>query len=331
MPKRLVKRALVNSNVMQLAARMTQPRAVVLMYHSVVEDPRQTANTIRISQSRESFEWQMRALAERFNPITLDQVVDFAQQRSDLPRRSVAVTFDDGFADNYEFVLPILAKYGIRATFYIMVNAVATGEPPWYCRLTYAFSTTKRHELTFGEPAIAYNLNKPEERMAALHTCWDSGSALTGDAQRQMVECVEQSLEVHPLDASSKLMLNWDQVRAMHKAGHTIGGHTMSHPNLAHVPLDQARSEIMGCKETLEGVLGVPLVHFAYPHPALNPQWSSETLAITRDGGFKSAVLTTQGAVFRGDDPLCMMRVPADERGYQWSWDVERAFLRNRA
>jgi len=95
-------------------------------------------------------------------------------------------------------------------------------------------------------------------------------------------------------------MLNWEQVRSLRKAGHTIGAHTLSHPNVAQVSEGDTRCEILGSKKKIEEELGEPVKHFSYPHPALNPQWSQRTLGITREAGFKSAVLTTRGLARAG-------------------------------
>ena len=328
--KKWVKSALVGCRGLHVAARLSRPRAVILMYHSIVEDPRQTADSIGISQSRASFEWQMRTLAERFNAVTIGQVVEFASQGRPLPPHSVVVTFDDGFADNHDVALPILKRYRVPATFYIMVNAVATGCPPWYCRLNFAFKTTAMREWKHPEHARVFPLDTADERTEALTAAWNLGAALTGSAQEALVRQVEACLQVEPLDSRSGLMMNWDQVRVLHKAGHTIGGHTLSHPNLAHVSLEEARTEIIGCKDLLEEKIGQPIMHFSYPHPALNPQWSPQTLQITREAGFRSAVLTTQGSVRPGDEPLSLLRIPADHDCHQWIWDLERAFLRDR-
>jgi peptidoglycan/xylan/chitin deacetylase (PgdA/CDA1 family) len=126
-------------------------------------------------------------------------------------------------------------------------------------------------------------------------------------------------------------MMSWDQVRALKTAGHVIGGHTLGHPNLAHVTQAEARSEIMGCKEQIEKELGESIHHFSYPHPALNPQWSPQTLQITREAGFKSAVLTTPGSVLPGDEPLSLVRIPATHEFGEWMWQMERAFLADRS
>jgi peptidoglycan/xylan/chitin deacetylase (PgdA/CDA1 family) len=326
-PKVWIKNAAVHTGFLRAAALGARPRAVVLMYHSVVEEPEQTANTIRISQSRASFESQMSALSRRFNPVSIEQVMEFAAHGRRLPRWSVAVTFDDGFADNYDVVLPILSRYQIPATFYIMVNAVETGTPPWYVRLTFAFSTTTVATWKHPENGHSFAIGSADGKQAALSIAWDLGAARSGDAQERLMQQIEESLQIEPLDAHSGLMMNWDQVRALKKAGHTIGAHTLSHPNLAHVTEGEARSEIWGCKERLEEKLREPIQHFSYPHPALDPHWNAKTFQITREVGFRSAVLTTFGSVLPGDQPLSLKRIPAVKDFDLWIWRLEYAFL----
>jgi peptidoglycan/xylan/chitin deacetylase (PgdA/CDA1 family) len=326
-PKLWVKNAVVHGKVLRAAARFAKTRVVVLGYHSVVENPDDTANTIRISHSRATFEAQISHLARRFNPVTIDQVRGFAAEGRSLPPWSAAVTFDDGFADNHDVVLPILSRYGIPATFYIMVNAVETGTPPWYVRLTFAFSATSVPTWRHPENGRTFEIASAEGKKAALTAAWDLGAARAGTAQEQLIQHVEEVLQIEPLNASSGLMMSWDQVRALKKAGHTIGGHTLSHPNLAQVSEGDARSEIRGCKERLEEKLGEPVEHFSYPHPALNPHWSPQTLQITRDAGFRSAVLTTPGAVLAGDQPLSLKRLAAGKEADQLVWRMERVFL----
>lgn len=326
-PKVWVKNAAVQGRVLRTASLFAKSRAVVLMYHSVVEDPEHTGNTIRISHSRASFESQMSALSRRFNPVSIDQIVEFAADGRRLPTWSVAVTFDDGFADNYDVVLPILSRYGIPATFYIMVNAVETGTPPWYVRLNFAFRTTTVTAWKHPENGGTFEIASEDGKKAALNIAWDLGAARSGVAQEELIHRIEESLQIEPLDSRSGLMMNWDQVRALKKAGHTIGGHTLSHPNLAHVTEGEARVEIQGCKERLEEKLSGPVQHFSYPHPALNPQWTAQTFQITREAGFRSAMLTTPGSVLPGDQPLSLKRVSAPKDIDQWIWRLEYAFL----
>jgi peptidoglycan/xylan/chitin deacetylase (PgdA/CDA1 family) len=328
--KRWMKKALVRSSILPAASRFFAPAAAILAYHSVVEDPQLTDYILGSSRARAHFERHIETLARKFSPVTIDDVAEFAKAGKRLPPRAVAVTFDDGFADNYEVALPILSRYGVPATFYIMVEAVENGTLPWYCRIRFAFNTTKKSAWTYAQTNRTYPLTTPEERRAAMPVAWDRGAALAGKAQQEFVEGIERALEIDPLAAKAKhgLMMDWEQVRSLSKAGHTIGGHTLSHPNVAQVSVDEARSEIAGCRQRLEERLGAPVEHFSYPHPALNPHWSSLTLGITREAGFKSAVLTTYGSVRSGDDPLALKRMytPADLD--QFTLNLQTTFLR---
>ncbi len=326
-PKAWVKKAAVHGRVLRGAASLVAgPSVVVLMYHSVVEDPTQNAQTVHTSHSRAAFESQMSALSRRFNPVSIEQVAEFAADVRRLPPWSVAVTFDDGFLDNYHVALPILSRYAVPATFYIMVNAVETGLPPWYVRLNFAFRTTAVPSWKHPENGKSFEIGSADGREAALAMAWELGAARSGIAQEQLIRQIEESLQVESLD--EQLMMNWDQVRAMKKSGHIIGAHTLSHPNLAHVAEEEARSEILGSKQRLEEKLSEPVRHFSYPHPALNPQWNAETMQITREAGFRSAVLTTPGSVQPGDEPLSLKRIPAAKTLDEWMWRLEYAFVR---
>jgi peptidoglycan/xylan/chitin deacetylase (PgdA/CDA1 family) len=324
-PKVWVKKAAVRGRVLRAAASLAGPSVVVLMYHSVVEDPKRSAKIIHTSHSRAAFESQMSALSRRFNPVSIEQVAEFAGDGRRLPPWSVAVTFDDGFLDNYHVALPILSRYGIPATFYIMVNAVETGLPPWYLRLNFAFSTTTMSSWKHPESGKTFEIGSAEGREAALTMAWELGAARSGIAQEQLTRQIEESLQIESLD--ERLMMNWDQIRALRKEGHIIGAHTLSHPNLAHVSEEDVRSEILGSKQRLEETLSEPIQHFSYPHPALNPQWNTQTMRITREAGFRSAVLTTPGSVLPGDEPLSLKRIPAAKTFDEWLWRVEYAFL----
>jgi len=89
-----------------LPAHLRSRAPVMLMYHSVVENPQLTENSIGTSKSSAVFEAHIRMLVQRFTPVSLDQVVEFAAGGKELPPSSVAVTFDDGFLDNLDSRCP---------------------------------------------------------------------------------------------------------------------------------------------------------------------------------------------------------------------------------
>ena len=75
----------------------------------------------------EQFEAQMEYLAaEGYTTITIDEMMDALENGSSLPEKSVIITFDDGYADNYEYAYPILKKYGFKATIFLIYDFTNT-------------------------------------------------------------------------------------------------------------------------------------------------------------------------------------------------------------
>ena len=89
----------------------------VLMYHHVLEND----GTIAISQK--NFEAQMKMLAKGgYTTITPDELLAYKQGKITLPKKSVLITFDDGWRNNYIYAYPILKKYGLKATIFLITS-----------------------------------------------------------------------------------------------------------------------------------------------------------------------------------------------------------------
>src|SRR5580704_7258817 len=110
MLRALVKKTLLGSGALPLVARLRRPAALILMYHSVRENPAEDQAWIApgITHSTNVFAAQMELVARRFNPVRLDDILLFLRDRVELPRRPVAVTFDDGYLDNVQEAAPVL-------------------------------------------------------------------------------------------------------------------------------------------------------------------------------------------------------------------------------
>ncbi len=85
----------------------------------------------------------------------------------------------------------------------------------------------------------------------------------------------------------------------------TIGAHTVSHPRLDTLSLDDQQKEIAHSRQELEALLGHPVHHFSYPHGAYN----ADTLAIVKQQSFRTALCAWGGTVRRGANPLTLPRI----------------------
>lgn len=285
------------------------------MYHTVQDQPELTANTLDMGISTARFESQMKILARDYDSVTVDDVLAFLNGVGRLPRRPVAVTFDDGFADNAEIAAPIMERCGIRGAFYLTVGLIGTQDFPWYCRLRYAFRTTKRTEWR-GLNGSLRGFGNPSDRESALQQAWDYCAALAGTECAKIVTTVEKELAVMPLQ--SNIMMSWDQARRLRRAGHIVGSHTVWHPNLAYLPGEDALRELSESKKRLEEELSAPVLHFSYPHAALERHWTEKTVELSAQAGYRTATTTLSGPVVAGDSPLALRRIQPAEQEYRF-------------
>lgn len=297
------------------------------MYHSVTDRPERHVNTLgEIVHPTSVFRRQMEVVAREYNSISLDDVLPFLQGKKRLQAKPVVVTFDDGYAGNFEIAAPTLNELGIPAMFYLTVDCIDRGTPPWVSRLRLCFSTT-RQVLWSDSAGDRWPLQSAPDRDRAFRSAAEHCARLTGDAQEAFLSTIEHNLGAEPLSATENLMMTWDQVRQLVRQGHTVGSHTMTHPNLAHVKQEEMEFEITQSKRRLEGELDRPIVHFSYPCPILQPHWSPQTVAVCRAVGYDTAVTTDAGPVREGDDPFFLHRVPPGPDVEGLRWNLECTFL----
>ena len=103
--------------------KMVHPSGIpVLMYHKIGDDKDNDA-VIREDLFRE----QMKFLKDNgYNPLTMDQLYDYVVNGAAVPEKPVVLTFDDGYADTYSIVYPIMKEYGFAATVFINPGDVGT-------------------------------------------------------------------------------------------------------------------------------------------------------------------------------------------------------------
>lgn len=298
----------------------------ILRYHSVRENPENIADSIGIgiTHSARLFKEQMELLARKYSPVSMDNVLDFVQGGKALPPRSVAITFDDGFVDNYEVAKPILDFYGIPATFYVTVSSLESPHPPWYIRLRHAFFTSHQKIWLSNEEGTSCQLSDEQSRNSALIMACQQCAKLAGKALNKAIAEIEEMLQVATYVPDPSLMLTWEQVKRIHAGGHIIGSHTLTHPNMAYIQdADILLEEMASSKKQIEEYLGEPVIHFSYPSPMLEPHWSEHTIDACRKTGYKTATTCTSGKVLREDNPLALKRmwVPFNMQEFKWYLD----------
>ena len=326
--KRWVKKSLATTGLLRLAGRLRRASVIVLMYHSVLEDPWECADSIGLSNihATRNFRRQMEFLAKNYSEVTVEDIRLFLGGQKAMPRKSVAVTFDDGYADNFEVAAPVLNRLGIPASFYLTVESVETGISPWFCHLRHAFATTKKGSWVDPTSRI-WDLADGAERERAFSAASGHLTRFVGSAQQGALRAIERDLDAEPLAPKKRLMMTWEQAKKLCGQGHVVGSHTLTHPNLAHIADPDLKRELTESKHKMEDELATAVVHFSYPAAALDVSWTERTVAASQQAGYQTAVTTTHGLVGKEANALALQRIGAADDFDEFQWTVEWASL----
>lgn len=287
-------------------------RLLILIYHRVrpYPDPMFPGEV-----DADRFDRQMSLLRRYCHPIALRDAVRGLCDDS-LPPRSVAVTFDDGYADNATVALSILQRHGIPATFFVAPGFL-DGGIMWNDSIIEAVRQAPWESLDlndFGNGVVRLGPEAARGRIA---------ESIIGTvkhlAPQARLDHVNQLCRRIGVDLPVDLMMTTDQVRLLANAGQEIGAHTMTHPILRTLSDDVARAEIQVSREALERILGRPVRAFAFPNGRPGDDYTGRDCDLVRDLGFEFALSTSPGAASSRSDVYQLPRfTPWDQEPWRW-------------
>ncbi len=250
------------------------------------------------------FEQRVRWLRSWFNILPLDEAVRRLEQRS-LPARAAAITFDDGYADNFTVALPILKKLEVSATFFIATGYLDGGRM-WNDTIIHSLRHCGRARLDLAAIGLeSYELTSCEAIRRAIDRVI---SGLKYRPPEQRSAAVDYVARVAGCRLPDDLMMRSEDIRAMRRAGMVIGAHTVTHPILAKVDGDAVRQEVVDSRQYLEDLLQERVGLFAYPNGKPAVDFRDEDVGTVRALGFDAAVTTAWGVADAGSDRMQLPR-----------------------
>ena len=245
----------------------------------------------------DSFRERMLWVRDWFNVLPLEEAVAALGRRA-LPARALAITFDDGYADNATVAVPIMRQLGLHATFFVATEFVEGGRM-WNDTVIEAVRRAHNEELDLselglGRPSIA----TMEQRRQVIERLLTRLKYLPAPERQTRVECLSGQCGNRLPD---DLMMTRGQLRSVASAGMGFGGHTCSHPILARLDDGMARREIAEGREALEAIVRQPVRLFAYPNGKPRVDYTGAHVRMAKELGFVGAVSTAPGAVRTGD------------------------------
>ena len=282
--------------------RHNRPQLLVLMYHRILPKPdrRTQFEEPGMIVTPESFSLHLEILKNRFTMVRLSEWIEKKNNGSRLPAMACAITFDDGWADNYEFAYPLLQEHSIPATIFLVSDMIGTSYRFWPERLARLIISITSEPVKYqSHPALPWimQLCKTDRIHDTPKTSDDfshiisRAKALTDEDIHARLDSIEQELGFNNNDSESSL-LNWNQLSEMIDSGLVeAGSHTCRHirlnPDTSDAVLQQ---EIINSKNQIEGHTGQTVTSFCFP----NGDYSPQALAMVREH-YACAVTTCPG------------------------------------
>lgn len=248
------------------------------------------------------------ALQALYTP--LDQEI----QRKDR-RTLLALTFDDGYHDNYTHLFPHACQLQVPVTVFLIPGYLESGDYFWWGEGRRLVRRAEVEEVTLG--GNVYHLRQNEERTTlsrAIDACLRHATSVA-ERERSLVS-FRQMLAVPStvtVEEEGDRPLTWAEVHKMEESGWvSYGAHTMHHPVLAYLAApDEVTVEVATCRTLLEERLGHPVRTFAYP-VGRTEHIGDEAVRAVNAAGYEWAVTTHTGVNTPENDPLCLQRVLGD-------------------
>lgn len=294
---------------LSVAAGYVKRAFPVLSYHRVNDD----GDAFLPATPTVVFEQQMAFVARTYVVLSIEELVA-RMDRGDVPANALAITFDDGYRDNLTHAAPILARYGLAATVFLVSGLIGSSQAPWFDRIAMMLKRTKvtSYRAPWGEEV---GLASTRARVAAVDGLVAYLKTVSDEEMRQVVDGLASTLEVASAEFAKGPMLSWDDVHALLGLGFSVGAHTVSHPILSRLSPERARAEIEGSRAMIKAGCGVVAQAFAYPNGRAD-DYTGAVVQMVRNAGF-SCALTTRFGVNTSTTPRFELR-----RGTPWEEHV---------
>ncbi|MDZ4287240.1 MAG: polysaccharide deacetylase family protein [Prosthecobacter sp.] len=248
-------------------------------------------------------------LAARSMVMPLREMAAKCHAGETLPDDAVAITFDDGYASNYEHALPILKEFGLPATVFLATGFIDGEDMLWFQRVDRAFQDQSSAEL---ERKLAELKRLPNTEMRAEVMELEARAGLTAPQAKDLPAIMRP--------------MTWKQARAMRDTGLIeFGAHTRTHPILAQCTRDEQWQEIIQSRDRLQDELGPQPTLFAFPNGGPE-DYTEETLNLLAEAGFDTACTMINGHLTPQSHPLELPRYGSPESRWEAAATVSGAF-----
>ena len=281
----------------------------ILMYHRV-NSPASLGRAMQPGMyvTPESFERQMAYLTRHYSVISLQELADAVVSGEAPPARSVVLTFDDGWLDNFEHAFPVLKRYQLPATIFLATDYINGNKSLWSDSIPYSLAALAgaKNVNTFlsaeglrdFKESLSYLLGAQQAQntpnapayIESLDSFLNSLKTVSHEKREALTDELSAIAALETGETMPRAFLNWKEVATMQKSGIDFACHTHSHIPLPDLDSDEASRDIQTSVALLKAQRCFDSNVFCYPEGRI----SEESQQVIAESGFFSAVLSTE-------------------------------------
>lgn len=277
--------------------------AVIFMYHrvlspdAIISFPVQPGMYVSLPNFTRHIKW----MQSHLSILSLQELILRLRSDKDISG-CCALTFDDGWVDNYQHVFPVIQKYQVPITVFLATGFIGTGKWFWSDEVASCLSLIYKEKVDIGifsgtlkKLFFQSGVCEKKELEAVIDNCVERLKRYPSRQRQNLLQelnlvCRKDEIQ-YP-----RCLMNWSEIREMAASGLVeFGSHTVNHMLLDQISPKQALIEIVDSKNQIEHEIGQQCLLFAYP----NGNYSNEIISVLKEAGVVAAVTTKRGYVNR--------------------------------
>lgn len=283
------------------ARRVSDCLTIVTFHRVLPEHLRRKCPLPGLAVTPEELDWHLKYFRRHFRCGSVAQMLPEWQSQSPTERPLLAITFDDGQLDNFEYARPVLARHRMSASFYLPVAFVGERRLLWHDALGFGVLRAI-DEKGAGVVKQRLGLPVPEEGAALAQRVIRTAKEVTPDVLQRWMTMFPNVASDSALSWAG--MMTWDHARVLAEDGHEIGSHSMSHASLPRCSDEDLEFELRESLKVLSEQLGRDVFSFCYP----NGDHDKRVVDAVQRAGYRAGVVTRWGVNRQGASPWALRR-----------------------
>lgn len=300
--------ATIHRSGLSNVTRVPPDTLLILTFHRVLPtELRDQYPLPGLAVTPEELRWVLSRLCSHFEVLPVSEAWSALPRAASHTRPLLSVTFDDGQWDNLAFADPVLRAAGVRATFYVPVDAIEAGELLWHDVVAFSWASGELSPARREAWLVASGLQHVGAN-ASAGMLLEAMKRLDPDSRDRAVRALRA--ETRELIPSWARMMTWQELGELARRGHEVGSHGMSHRLLSQLSVGEQRIELSRSRQLIAARAGVAVQSVCYP----NGDFDEQTVRLAADAGYSCGVTTQWGLNRRETPPFALKRCDMDAR-----------------